>query len=95
MKTQLDGLKQYFQSGATQSFTFRLLQLKRLKQIVLENEKALYAAVQSRMIRIPRDSASLKHPKVSNLFPCGEGAGYAGGIMSAALDGIRVAQANI
>jgi len=37
----------------------------------------------------------LKHPKVSNLFPCGEGAGYAGGIMSAALDGIRVAQANI
>lgn len=45
MHTQLDGLKQYFQSGATQSFAFRLLQLKRLKQIVLEHEKELYSAL--------------------------------------------------
>ena len=59
---------------------------------------AILVGIESRTsspVRIPRDSASLKHPKVSNLFPCGEGAGYAGGIMSAALDGIRVAQANI
>lgn len=47
MNTQLEALRQYFQSGATQSFDFRLLQLKRLKQAVLDHEqplnKALYA----------------------------------------------------
>ncbi len=42
MQTSLEGLKHYFQSGATQSYSFRLLQLKRLKQIVLEHEKELY-----------------------------------------------------
>jgi len=45
MNTTLDALRQYFQSGATQSFAFRLLQLKRLKQLVLENEQALYKAL--------------------------------------------------
>jgi uncharacterized FAD-dependent dehydrogenase len=44
-------------------------------------------------VRIPRLSDSLQHTSVGNLFPCGEGAGYAGGIMSAALDGMRVANA--
>jgi len=33
----------------------------------------------------------LHHPQIVNLFPCGEGAGYAGGIVSAAMDGERVA----
>lgn len=42
-------------------------------------------------VRIPRDSKSLEHPDISGLYPCGEGAGYAGGILSAALDGTRVA----
>ena len=41
-------------------------------------------------VRIPRDPATLQHPVVAGLFPCGEGAGYAGGIMSAAMDGERV-----
>lgn len=45
MNTQLEALRQYFQSGATQSFAFRLLQLKRLKELVLENEQALYTAL--------------------------------------------------
>lgn len=45
MHTQLEGLRQYFQSGATQSFAFRLLQLTKLKQIVLEHEKEIYAAL--------------------------------------------------
>ena len=45
MNTQLEALRQYFQSGATQSFDFRLLQLKRLKQVVLDNEQALYKAL--------------------------------------------------
>ena len=44
-------------------------------------------------VRIPRDREYLMHPDVAGLFPCGEGGGYAGGILSAALDGMRVAEA--
>lgn len=44
-------------------------------------------------VKIPRDRETLEHPQIKRLFPCGEGAGYAGGIMSAALDGINVVQA--
>lgn len=44
-------------------------------------------------VRIPRDKERLEHPEVAGLFPCGEGAGYAGGIVSAALDGRRCAEA--
>jgi uncharacterized FAD-dependent dehydrogenase len=44
-------------------------------------------------LRIPRDPQTLQHPQVAGLFPCGEGAGYAGGIVSAALDGLRCAEA--
>jgi aldehyde dehydrogenase (NAD+) len=56
MHTQLDGLKQYFQSGATQSFAFRLLQLKRLKQIVLEHEKELYTALYADLKKTDEES---------------------------------------
>ncbi len=38
-------------------------------------------------VRIPRDKVSLTHISVRNLYPAGEGAGYAGGIVSAAIDG--------
>ena len=51
---------------------------------------ALIVAVESRTsspVRIPRDKELLHHPQITNLYPCGEGAGYAGGIISAALDG--------
>ncbi len=44
-------------------------------------------------VRIPRNETTLQHPEIQNLIPCGEGAGYAGGIVSAALDGIRCAEA--
>ena len=44
-------------------------------------------------IRIPRDKDTLQHPVVRGLYPCGEGAGYAGGIVSAAMDGERCAEA--
>ncbi len=44
-------------------------------------------------VRIPRDKETLEHPHVRGLYPCGEGAGYAGGIVSAALDGMRCAEA--
>lgn len=42
-------------------------------------------------VRIPRDPETLSHISVAGLYPCGEGAGYAGGIVSAAIDGDRVA----
>ena len=44
-------------------------------------------------VRIPRETDSLQHPEVEGLYPCGEGAGFAGGIVSAALDGMRCAEA--
>ncbi len=59
-------------------------------------EEALVVATESRTsspVRIPRDNESLMHPQVKGLFPCGEGAGYAGGIISAAMDGEAVAKA--
>ncbi|KAA6307497.1 hypothetical protein EZS27_040832, partial [termite gut metagenome] len=43
-------------------------------------------------VRIIRDKESLQHVKIRGLFPCGEGAGYAGGIVSAAIDGERCAE---
>jgi aldehyde dehydrogenase (NAD+) len=56
MNTQLEALRQYFQSGATQSFDFRLLQLKRLKQVVLDNEKALYKALYADLKKTDEDA---------------------------------------
>jgi uncharacterized FAD-dependent dehydrogenase len=56
---------------------------------------AVLVATESRTsspVRIPRDNDSLQHPEVEGLFPCGEGAGYAGGIVSAAIDGERCAE---
>jgi uncharacterized FAD-dependent dehydrogenase len=40
-------------------------------------------------VLIPRDPETWQHPDVSNLYPCAEGAGYAGGIVSAAIDGMN------
>lgn len=56
---------------------------------------AVLVATESRTsspIRIPRDAETLTHPQLNNLYPCGEGAGYAGGIVSAAMDGQRLAK---
>lgn len=56
--------------------------------------EAVVVAVESRTsspVRVPRDQETLEHVDVKGLFPCGEGAGYAGGIVSAAMDGQRVA----
>ncbi len=55
--------------------------------------EAVVVATESRTsspVRIPRDKI-LQHPQIENLYPCGEGAGYAGGIVSAAMDGEKVA----
>ena len=56
--------------------------------------EALLLGVESRTsspVRIPRDPETLEHVEIAGLYPCGEGAGYAGGIVSSALDGINVA----
>ncbi len=61
----------------------------------LTNE-AVVVAVESRTsspIRIPRREETLEHVKIKCLYPCGEGAGYAGGIVSSAMDGERCAEA--
>jgi len=58
--------------------------------------EAILVATESRTsspVRIPRDKDTLQHPQIKGLYPCGEGAGYAGGIVSAAIDGERVAEA--
>lgn len=58
--------------------------------------EAVVVGVESRTstpVRIPRDAETLMHAGVEGLFPAGEGAGYAGGIISAALDGERIADA--
>jgi uncharacterized FAD-dependent dehydrogenase len=44
-------------------------------------------------VRIPRDPLTYQHVEIMGLYPCGEGAGYAGGIISAAMDGQNVARA--
>ncbi len=59
------------------------------------SEEALIVGVESRTsspIRIPRDKQTLQHIEIANLYPCGEGAGYAGGIVSSAMDGENVAE---
>ena len=56
---------------------------------------AVVVGVESRTsspVRIPRDKEKLSHPQIANLFPCGEGAGFAGGIVSAGIDGVNVAK---
>ena len=59
----------------------------------LTNEAILHAPESrtSSPVRIPRDSISLEHLQIKGLYPCGEGAGYAGGIISAAIDGEKCA----
>jgi uncharacterized FAD-dependent dehydrogenase len=57
-------------------------------------EQAVLVGVESRTsspVRIPREADTLQHPDVGGLYPAGEGGGHAGGIVSAALDGMRIA----
>ncbi len=57
--------------------------------------EALMIGVETRTsapVRIPRDKETLQHVSIKGLYPCGEGAGFAGGIVSAAIDGERCAE---
>jgi uncharacterized FAD-dependent dehydrogenase len=67
---------------------------KKLKGYV--SNDAVMVATESRTsspVRIPREKETLEHPQIKGLFPCAEGAGYAGGIISAAIDGENCAMA--
>jgi uncharacterized FAD-dependent dehydrogenase len=69
---------------------------KKMKEYYTED--AIVVATESRTsspVKIPRDPSTLNHPQFENLYPCGEGAGFAGGIVSAAMDGERIADAII
>jgi len=69
-----------------------LIQIDKKMKGYLTNE-ANIVGTESRTsspIRIPRDKDTYQHPDIEGLYPCGEGAGYAGGILSAAIDGRNV-----
>lgn len=60
------------------------------------SNEAIIVGVESRTstpVRIPRDKITLQHVQLKNLYPCAEGAGYAGGIVSAAMDGVNCVNA--
>jgi len=97
-----------YQPGITSASLPELLPLsigKRLQEAFKEfgkknngylTNEAVVVGVESRTsstVRIPRDKITLEHLQVKGLYPCGEGAGYAGGIISAAIDGERCAEA--
>ena len=60
----------------------------------MTNEAVVHAPESrtSSPVRIPRDYKTLEHTQIKGLYPCGEGAGYAGGIISAAIDGEKCAE---
>ncbi len=60
----------------------------------MTNEAVIHAPESrtSSPVRIPRDYKTLEHTQIKGLYPCGEGAGYAGGIISAAIDGEKCAE---
>lgn len=67
---------------------------KKMKGYITEEAQLLAPETRtSSPIRIPRSSETLMHIEIEGLFPCGEGAGYAGGIVSSAIDGEKIAEA--
>ncbi|MDA8979553.1 NAD(P)/FAD-dependent oxidoreductase [Chitinophagales bacterium] len=88
-------LSEILPSFITESMRDGLVEFGR-KMKGYRTNNAILVGVESRTsspVRIPRDKETLQHPQISNLYPCGEGAGYAGGIVSAAIDGMRCAEA--
>jgi uncharacterized FAD-dependent dehydrogenase len=85
-------LRQVLPSSVHERLRGALVQIGKKMPLYRSNE-AILVGVESRTsspVRIPRDPEKLHHPEIENLYPCGEGPGYAGGIMSAALDGVKV-----
>jgi uncharacterized protein len=90
---QSTSLKEVLPSFITESLQAGFKAFGQKMKGYLTNE-AVIVAPESRTsspVRIPRNANTLQHPQIINLYPAGEGAGYAGGIVSAAMDGQRVA----
>ena len=93
--TKSAALKEILPAGINERLRKALPAFGRKMKGYYTNE-AILVGVESRTsspVKIPRDKETLQHPQVAGLFPCGEGAGYAGGIISAAIDGINCASA--
>jgi uncharacterized FAD-dependent dehydrogenase len=87
-------LTEVFPASISNALRLALQEQSKKMKGYLSND-AVLVATESRTstpVRIPRNKNGT-HVQIVNLFPCGEGAGYAGGILSAAVDGIRVAEA--
>lgn len=85
-------LKDWMPSPLYEKLSNALIKLGAKMKPYYTNE-AVLVGVETRTsspIRIPRNPQTLEHPQIQNLYPCGEGAGYAGGIVSAAIDGQKV-----
>lgn len=86
-------LGQVFPGFITQTMRQGFLDFGKSMRGYLTNEAILHAPESrtSSPVRIPRDPITLEHVHIKGLYPCGEGAGYAGGIISAAIDGEKCA----
>jgi uncharacterized protein len=86
-------LGQVFPGFLTQTLREGFVQFGKSMRGYLTNEAILHAPESrtSSPVRIPRDNETLEHLQLKGLYPCGEGAGYAGGIISAAIDGEKCA----
>jgi uncharacterized protein len=84
---------QVFPGFLTQIMREGFLEFGKSMKGYMTNEAILHAPESrtSSPVRIPRDSETLEHVQIKGLYPCGEGAGYAGGIISAAIDGEKCA----
>ena len=82
-----------FPDFLTQTLREGFLQFGNSMRGYFTNEAILHAPESrtSSPVRIPRNPISLEHEQIKGLYPCGEGAGYAGGIISAAIDGEKCA----
>ncbi|UOX33990.1 FAD-binding protein [Flavobacterium sediminilitoris] len=86
-------LGEVFPSFLTQTMREGFVQFGKSMNGYFTNDAILHAPESrtSSPVRIPRDSVTLEHLQIKGLYPCGEGAGYAGGIISAAIDGEKCA----
>lgn len=87
-------LGEVFPSFLTEIMREGFMQFGKSMKGYFTNEAVLHAPESrtSSPVRIPRDHYTLEHLQIKGLYPCGEGAGYAGGIISAAIDGEKCAQ---
>jgi uncharacterized protein len=88
-------LHQWLPTGIEKRLRTGFEQFGKIMNGYLTND-AVILGVESRTsspLRIPRDPEKLRHVRIKGLYPCGEGSGYAGGIVSSAVDGMNVADA--